>query len=379
MHDPDGSVLVLTRENHRPYHRPPLTKDIWTGQLTLERLPVHEDAWYHDRAIELRLRNEVIEFDPDGRRLWDERGVETRFDELLIATGCRPRRLRAEGAELSSVRYFRDLEDYLDLERRLDRIQHVTLVGGGFTALEMAMALRGRRIEVTQLLPEEYPLPRFFSRELGLGLVDYLREHGVEVVTGDALAVIEETPGFVHARTENGSDLTTQLVLVDIGSEPLTDLAEAAGLDIDDGIVVDDHGRTSKPHVWAAGDVAEFPYAALGQLMRVEGTDHAQHMGRLVGANMAGADLAYHHLPRKWFRIGDLTFEGLGELSGRLDHETVWVEPGREGAFFYLREGVVRGVLLLGLGARLDWARDLVQRQAAMTDEVRHALTPARA
>jgi len=170
-HDESGSVLLLSRENHRPYRRPLLTKDLWYGTATIERLPIHPDEWYVAQHVDVRLRHEVIEVDAETRRLWDERGEEIEYEDLLLATGCRPRRLRAEGAEISSVRYFRDLEDYFDLETRLERIQHVTIVGGGFTSVEMASALRGRGKEITMVLADEYPLHRVLPRELGVPLM----------------------------------------------------------------------------------------------------------------------------------------------------------------------------------------------------------------
>lgn len=374
QHDKTGSILMLTRENHLPYQRPPLTKDLWFGTLELARLPVHADGFYEQNGVEVRLRHDIEEIDVDAKVLWDERGDSYGYDELLIATGCRPKRLRAEGADIPTVRYFRDLEDYLDLEGRMDRFQHVTIVGGGFTAVEMTAALRSRGKEVTLIFPEEFPLHRFLPRSIGVGLVEFLREEGVETVSGDTLVHLEERGGYVHARTYNGNELTTQLVLVDNGGEPLSDLADAAGLDTDDGIVVNEYGQCSKPHVWAAGDVAEFPYLALGQLRRVEGSDHAEQHGRLVGANMAGAELVYSHLPLKWFRVGELQFEGVGELDSRLDHEEIWLEPGREGVIFYLRDDVIRGVLLVNVHARLDWARQLVIEGRAMSPAERSAL-----
>ncbi len=157
------------------------------------------------------------------------------------------------------------------------------------------------------------------------------------------------------------------------------DLAEATGLDTDDGIVVDEHARASKPHTWAAGDVAEFPYLALGQLMRVEGSDHAERHGRLAGENMAGADRVYDHLPRKWFRLDGLQFEGVGELNSRLDSDEVWIEPGREGVIFYLREDVVRGVMLCNVPDRLDWARGLIREARPMSAAERAAMLPVKA
>ncbi len=379
QHDKSGKILMLTRENHPPYQRPPLTKDLWFGTVELARLPVHPEGFYVENGVELLLRHDIEEIDVEERVLWDGRGDAFHYDELLLATGCRPRRLHAQGADLPSVRYFRDLEDYLDLESRMDRFQHVTIVGGGFTAVEMTAALRSRDKEVTLIFPEEYPLHRFLPRSIGVGLVEFLRERGVETVSGDTLVHLEEHGGYVHARSHNGNELTTQLVLVDNGGEPLSELADAAGLDTDDGIVVDEYGQCSKPHVWAAGDVAEFPYLALGQLRRVEGSDHAEHHGRLVGANMAGAGLVYSHLPCKWFRVGELRFEGVGELDSRLDHEEVWLEPGREGVLFYLREDVIRGVLMVNMPLRMEWARQLVVEARAMSASDRAALVTQKA
>jgi NADPH-dependent 2,4-dienoyl-CoA reductase/sulfur reductase-like enzyme len=378
-HDKTGDILMLSRENHRPYRRPLLTKELLLGTATLDRLPLHPDEWYTEQKVDVRLRHEVIEVDAENRRLWDERGETIEFGDLLLATGCRPRRLHAEGSEISSVRYFRDLEDYLDLESRLERVQHITMVGGGFTSIEMAAALRARGKEITLVVPDEYPLHRLLPRDLGVPLLDYLREMGVETVSGDTLVKIEEMNGLVHARTFLGNELDTQLVLVDQGGEPLADLAEAAGIAIDDGIVVDEFGRSSNPHVWAAGDVAEYPCLALNVIMRVEGSDHAEQHGRAVGANMAGANEPYTHLPLKWFRVGDLQFEGVGELWARLDTEIVWMQPGREGVVFYLRDDVIRGVLLINLPERLEWARGLICDAHSMTSAERSAMVEEKA
>jgi 3-phenylpropionate/trans-cinnamate dioxygenase ferredoxin reductase component len=373
--DRDGSILLVSRENHLPYHRPPLSKDAWTPGYDLGRLAIQPDGFYDALRVDVRLRREIVELDPEHRVLWDERGDSVGYDEVLFATGCRPRRLRASGADESpNVRYFRDLEDFLDLQRRIEHLQHVTLVGGGFTAVELAATLRAQGVEVTLVYPEEWPLHRQLPRSIGTGLVDVLRGMGIETVSGDTLVEIRESSGFVQARTYGGNDLTTQLVIVDQGGEPQVELAEAAGLDTDDGIVVDEHARCSRPHTWAAGDVAEFPYLALGQLMRVEGTDHAEHHGRLAGMNMAGANLVYDRLPLKWFRVGDLHFEGVGELNSRLDSDEVWIEPGREGVVFYLYEDVVRGVLLCNVHDRLEWARDLVRSARPMSSAERAAL-----
>lgn len=375
--DFEGSILMLTRENHLPYHRAPLTKGLWAGASANDCLPARPDAFYEERRVDVLRRRDVVEIDPENHVLWDDRGESYGYEELLLATGSRPKRLHAEGAESQSVRYYHDLEDYLDLRARLERVQHVTLVGGGVTSLELAGSLRALGTELTLIIPDEYPMPRVLPRQLGLGLLERLRRRGVETVSGETLVTVQEGGEYVRARTSNGNDLMTQLVIVDLGSDPQSDLADAAGLDADDGIVVDEYGHASRPNVWAAGDVAEFPYLALGQLMRVESADHAEQHGRAVGANMAGANAPYARLPLQWVEVLDQRIEGIGELNARLDTQVLWTQPGQEGIVYYLSEDVVRGVMLVNVPDRIEWARSLVREQRPHTAAERAALATA--
>jgi 3-phenylpropionate/trans-cinnamate dioxygenase ferredoxin reductase component len=376
QHDREGSILLLTRENHAPYQRPLLTKDVWFDAASLQRLPVHPDGFYEEHGVRLACRREVVELDPERRLVFDERGEQHPYDRLLLATGSRPRRLDLPGGHSGGVRYLRDLEDYFALEQRLEHLQHVTLLGGNFTGIEMAAALRHRDKQVTLLCPDEYPLYRLLPREAGTAIADLLREHGVETVGGETLVEIEEQPEMLHARTHQGNRLATQMVLVDGGAEPQTELADAAGLATDEGVVVDEHTRASQPDVFAAGDVAEFPYLALGQIMRVECSDHALHHGRCAGVNMAGVATVYDWIPALWFRVFDRIVQAVGELDPRrLDTQTVWTVPGRQGVVYYLRDDVVRGVLLFDLPDRLEWARDLVRAGRPMSATEREAVT----
>jgi thioredoxin reductase len=218
----------------------------------------------------LLLRREVVELDPARHRLWDERGIEHVYERLLLATGGKPRRLVVSGAEVEGVHYSRSLEDYLHLESRLDRFEHVLVVGGGFVGAELAAALRHAGKEVTFLYDREYPLFRVLSRELGMFVADYYRQQGVETVSEDKVVGFEAAQGLIHVRLASGSSISTQTVLVGIGIEPEVDLAEAAGLDVDDGIVVDGCARTTDPDIFAAGDVTRFPCVALQRSLHVE-------------------------------------------------------------------------------------------------------------
>ncbi|MFI5371726.1 MAG: NAD(P)/FAD-dependent oxidoreductase, partial [Candidatus Eisenbacteria bacterium] len=348
---------------------------VWYDPEGLKRLPVHPDGFYAEHGVRVAYRREVVELDCERRVIYDERGESYSYGSLLIATGSRPRRLDIPGAQAAGVRYFRDLEDYFVMEQRLEHLQHVTMLGGGLTGIEMAAALRHRGKDITLLYPDEYPLHRLVPRELGLALADLLREHGVETVTGETLVEIDEQPDMLYARTHQGNRLATQIVLVDMGAEPQIALADVAGLAIDEGVVVDEFTHASSPDVYAAGDVAEFPYLALGQLMRVECADHAMHQGRCAGANMAGVATPYTWMPALWFQAFELRFDGVGDMDPRrLDTQTVWSVPGREGIVYYLRDDVVRGVLLCNLPVRLEWARGLVRDGRVMSPAEREAV-----
>jgi NADPH-dependent 2,4-dienoyl-CoA reductase/sulfur reductase-like enzyme len=371
--DPAGSILLLSRENHPPYHRPPLSKDLWFGKSTIDKLPVHDEAFYRNHRVELALRREVIELDPEGRQLWDDHGTAYNYDKLLLATGGRPRRLNAENADLDGVHYYRTLEDYQYLAGRIERIRHVLVVGGGFIGAEIAAALRHAGKMVTLLYPEEYPLRKVLPRDLGLFVADYYRDRGIETVSGEILVRMDERAGEINAWTANGSQVTTELVLVGVGIEPQDDLAAAAGIETGNGIEVDEYARTSHPTVWAAGDVAEFPCLPLDKRMRVEHWDHAQQHGRVAGGNMAGAKRAYDHLPMFFSDLFDLGWEAVGEVDSSLEAHAVWKEEFREGVVFYLRDDVVRGVLLWNVWDKVEWARGLIREAKPLTIAEREA------
>jgi len=374
--DGSGGILVLSRENHPPYHRP-LSKDLWFGKSTKDRLPVHDPGFYRDHNVELALRREAVEIDPGERRVWDDHGTVYHYRQLLLATGGRPRRLNVEGGDHEAIRYFRYLEDYLFLEGRIEHFRHALVLGGGFIGCELAAALRHAGKEVTLLYPEEYPLSKVLPRDLGLFVAEYYREQGVEAVSGESVVRFDDRGGEVMASTANGNSVTTHLVVVGIGIEPQDDLAEAAGLEVGNGIEVDEYGRTSEEHVYAAGDVAEFPNVPLDRRMRIEHWDHAIQHGKAVGANMAGANRPYTYLPFFYSDLFDLGWEAVGEVDSNLETHAVWKEEFRRGVVYYLRDEVIRGVLLWNTWGALDWARGLIQEAKPMSSAARVAAVPA--
>jgi 3-phenylpropionate/trans-cinnamate dioxygenase ferredoxin reductase component len=375
-HDKTGRILLLSRENHPPYQRPPLSKDLWFGKTTLDKLPLHDDAFYRDNQVELALRREVIEIDPARKQVWDDHNASHEFGKLLLATGGAPRRLNVPGADLEGIHYFRSLEDFQFLRQRAEQIQHVLVLGGGFIGMELAAALRHAGKEVTLLYPEQHPLHKVLPRDLGLFVADYYRQQGVEAVSGESVARFESPGEEIVAYTQSGNSVTTQLVVAGIGLEPATDLADVAGLAVDKGIEVDEMCRTSHPDIYAAGDVAEFPCLPLDQRMRMEHWDHALQHGKAAGANMAGANQPYDYLPFFFSDLFDLGWEAVGVVESHLDTHAVWKQEHREGIIYYLWDDVIRGVLLWNTWGAVDWARGLVAKKQPMSREEREALQP---
>ncbi len=349
--DASGSLVMLADEPDRPYARPPLSKALWTGQK--------EEASVWLPAVDgltIRTGTRVVAIDRAARRVALEGGETIGYERLLLATGGTPRRLPF-GAE--GVVYFRTLADYRRV-RSLPAGKHVAVVGGGFIGSEIAASLATAGYRVTLLFPEEGIGARAFPKDLSLHLNGYYAQRGVDVRPGELITgLARERDGFA-LRTDH-AQLRADLVVAGLGIVPNDGLAAKAGLAVDDGIVVDETLRTTDPAIFAAGDVARFPVASLGEARRVEHEDNANRMGFEAGRQMAGAGGAYRHLPFFYSDLFDLGYEAVGVLDPREEVVARWDEPFRKGLVYYLSGGRVRGVLAWGLFGKMDAARALIE------------------
>src|SRR5438874_2365079 len=350
--DPAGPLAVIGAEPHPQYNRPPLSKGLWKGDP--------EGGIWRQAATtgaELHLGRRVVGIDLQGRSVTDDRGVQYGFKKLLLATGGAPRRLPLQSDQ---VIYFRTLDDYRRLRGLAEQQLRFAVVGGGFIGSEVAAALRLQGRDVTMLVPEAGLGARVFPADLSRFLVDYYRQKGVTMRTGEGMAGLDRRAGSALVRTTTGGELVADVLVAGLGIVPAVELAEQAGVGVDNGVVVDQFCRTSHPDVYAAGDVANFANPALGTRLRVEHEDNANTMGRTAGFNMAGRATRYDHLPFFYSDLFDLGYEAVGELDARLETVADWKEPFREGVVYYLRDGRVRGVLLWNTWGQVDHARALI-------------------
>jgi NADPH-dependent 2,4-dienoyl-CoA reductase/sulfur reductase-like enzyme len=351
-HDVDGSIALVGSEQHAPYKRPPLTKGIWTGYDEAKIWRKTEEA-----NVELVLGRRIVSLDLPNGRATDDGGDSYGFQRVLLATGGTPRRL---GGADDEVIYYRTLADYHRLRAIADRGGPIVVIGGGFIGSELAASLTTVGAKVTMVFPEHGISARVLPEGLSRFVADYYREKGVEVLSEETVDAVEGTT----VRTGSGRTLEADAVVGGLGIVPNTELAQAAGLEVDDGIVVDEYGRIpGRDDVWAAGDVARFPLLALdGTRFRVEHEDHANTHGRFVGENMAGAMKPYDHVPFFYSDLFDLGYEAVGEVDARLPTIEIWEEPNRKGTVAYVdSEGRPRGFLLWNVWDKVDAARELIR------------------
>lgn len=347
--DPDGAILLLGEEPVAPYARPPLTKGLWTGQK-------EESIWLPEvPGIVIRNGARVVSLDRAARRLTLEGGETIGYECLLLATGGTPRRLPFGG---DGVVYYRTVADYRRV-RALPVGKHVAVIGGGFIGSELAASLATAGYRVTLVFPEDGIGARLFPPDLSAHLNHYYQDRKVEVLAGRRVTGLAAR-GAEFALRVDDAEVLADLVVAGLGVVPNDRLAADAGLRTDNGILVDEGLRTSDPSVFAAGDVARFPSPALGSLIRVEHEDNANTMGREAGRAMAGAAVAYRHLPFFYSDLFDLGYEAVGTLDPRLEVVADWVEPYRTGIVYYVGDGRVRGVLAWGSFGKMDEARRLI-------------------
>lgn len=357
----DGSVTLIGSEAHVPYERPPFSKAVLMGEDEPESAFVHPPEWYAEHDVELLTGTTVTAIDLAGRTV-TAGGRTIGYDRLLVATGAVPRRLRMADDSGAPVVYLRTMDDSLDLRSRLREGVRVLVIGAGWIGLEVASAARRAGAEVTVVDPAPVPLARALGEQMGQLFADLHRERGVDLRVGTEVRAVGRSGGSAEVTLSDGDRVEADLVVVGVGVQPDTALAEAAGLATDDGILVDASLRTSDPHVWAAGDVANHDHPLLGRL-RVEHWDTAINQGRHAARAMLGEDSPYTAQPYFFTDQYDWGMEYVGR--GRAGDELVTRgEPGQGLTAFWLRDGMVAAGMQINDWDASDALRALVGHPA---------------
>lgn len=311
-----GAVTLVAAESELPYERPPLSKGFLTGAEPFEGAVVHPRDWYTEHSIHLRLGEGVTGVDPAAHQVTVSNGSRIHYDKLVLATGSVPRTAPIPGAEAAGVHYLRTHTDSEAIRKEFGEGRRLVIIGGGWIGLEVAAAARGAGTAVSVVESADLPLVSAIGPEIAEVYAEVHRAHGVDLRTAAGVTEILTEDGRVSGvRLDSGEAIDADAVVVGIGAVPVVDLAEAAGLDVDNGVLVDAGLRTSDPDIWAVGDIANEQHPVLGRRVRVEHWATALNQPAVAVTNLLGGDQTYSELPYFFSDQYDLGMEFYGDIS----------------------------------------------------------------
>jgi 3-phenylpropionate/trans-cinnamate dioxygenase ferredoxin reductase subunit len=362
-----GTVLLVSADEHPPYARPPLTKDYLRGESEADDLPLADEDWYRDNAVELRLGTPVTRIDAAQQQAELSDGSTVRYRRLALATGSSPSPLPIPGGDLPGLVYVRDRHSGEALRGLAAAGGRVVVIGSGFIGCEAAASLSRRGVEVVLVTDETLPHAARLGGEAGARIADWLRAEGVDLILQDGAAAVRSSGNSWEVELASGRTLLANGVVSGSGARPNLALAESAGVKIDKGgVATDAELRTSDPAIWAAGDIAYAHNPAADRHLRVEHWGEAEAMGEIVGANLAGEHQRWAVAPGFWSTIGDhqLKYSAWGDGFDRAD-----LVEGPEGwAVWYSRDGCVVGVLAENWDSAYERGQSLIERGAPLNE-----------
>jgi 3-phenylpropionate/trans-cinnamate dioxygenase ferredoxin reductase subunit len=356
----DGRVVVVGDEHEPPYERPPLSKAVLRGEAAPETTRVHDGGFYATNDIELLTGRTVEALDVETGRVRIDGNEQVPFSALVLATGAAPRRLDVPGVDLAGVHYLRDLDDARRLGDAVRAGSRVAVIGAGWIGSEVAASARQMGAEVVLIDPAPVPLQRVLGDEIGEVFRSLHVDNGVQVRSHTGVVELRGTSRVEQVVLGNGQTEAADVVVIGIGVTPRVGLAQAAGLQVDDGIVVDEHLRSSAPGVYAAGDVASAWHPHYGQRLRVEHWANALNQGATAGANAAGCTDTYTRLPYFFSDQYDLGMEYVGY--SRPDDAVVVRGDLTEREFiaFWQRHGIVTAAMNVNVWEVVDHLKTIV-------------------
>ena len=295
----EGAITMIGQETYIPYQRPPLSKQYLSGEQEKEKLNLRQASFYSEKEINLLLGTSVVSVDPLQKELQLDTGETVTYDKLLIASGGRPRKLEVDGHNLKGIHYLRNIDDVDAIKAQMSTSKNMVIVGGGYIGLEVASVAIKKGLTVSVLEMENRILERVTTEEMSAFYNELHSDQGVNILTSTQAKAFK---GFetVERVVCDDQEIPADLVIVGIGILPNTEIAETAGLETDNGIVVDEHCRTSNEHIFAAGDCTNHPNPLLNRRLRLESVPNAMEQGRVAASNMLGGSKSYASMPWFW-------------------------------------------------------------------------------
>ena len=355
-HDPEGNIALVSKEEVPPYDRPPLSKGLWTKKKKVDQIWRGTEKF----NVDFHLGREILFLDPDQNACIDNQDNTYHYEKLLLATGGSPIQLKEDTGE---VIYFRTFADYERLRKLADERQSFVIIGGGYIGSEVAAALNMEGKHVTMIFPEDGICARLLPSAMSSQVNEMYENKGVHVHPGQMVSGVVKKGDKMMVETEKGLTIEADAVVAGLGIRPNTALAESAGIKVEGGILVDSSLQTSRPNIYAAGDVIRYFNPALNRAIRTEHEENANLSGQTAGAAMTGQPVTYTHLPFAYSDLFELGFEMIGIIDPRLALVGDWQDPYRTGVVYYYEGGRIVGVLLVNLWGRIDKARALLERK----------------
>jgi len=362
----DGRLILIGAETELPYERPPLSKGYLRGESERETTHVLPREFYAENDVELRLGTSVTELRRDPQQVVLADGDTFDFDRALLATGAEPRRMEVEGAELPGVHYLRDLDDSDAIAAKLEEGKRAVVIGAGWIGAEVAASARQKGVDVTLVEHADVPLERVLGREVGQIYADIHRQHGVDLITGHGIAAFEGSGGLEAVKLDDGRRVECDFAVVGIGVTPRVELAAAAGLEIDNGVLVDESLETSAPGIFAVGDIANAPHPHYGHRLRVEHWANALNQPHTAALGMLGKHAVYDRLP---YFFSDQYEVGMEYTGYAADWDEVVLRgdvEAREFIAFWLRDGKVLAGMNVGVWDVTDPIKALITAGGAV-------------
>jgi len=365
----EGKIILIGEEEHIPYERPPLSKEALLGDVSVESTYFWKKQTLEESKIDLRLGTRVSSIDRTAKKVITENGEEISFNKLAITTGARVRKLSIEGSQLPGVFYLRTIDDTLEIKNQITKGSNALIIGGGWIGLECAATLTKLGCKSIVVEAADRLCGRAVTPEISNWMLDYHSKNGVDIHLNTGIDIFQGKEKLESAVLSNGEKVDCTVAVVGIGVIPNSELAADAGLDVDNGIVVNEQTQTSDPDIYAAGDVANHPNAILRRRIRLESYENAQNQGIAAAKAMLGNSEPYSEIPWFWSDQFDANIQMIGIPENWDTTATRGKPENNEFVTFYLKNGVIDGAISINNPRDLRFGKRLMQEKKQVSVE----------